>query len=226
MRPWKDPNHSGEGNMTPWHKTLRFGVFRAKLTDSQEVSFQQSVISRQLHWARIPSVSKPHSPAEEWGNFFAVLAEKLWDNTKTAALGLLFPNEQVSTTLSFPPWQKIVSNLRSNKPAWLLFRKSTHACKVVWGYEGERGACFQKPGRKVFSSLCLLLLCLSEKLMPVVGGQGPLSWLCLYQWKNTHLASGPQSTVRLDHISEENLTYTEHINSAGGGDKAELRHLD
>lgn len=56
--------------------------------------------------------------------------------------------------------------------------------------------------------------------MPVVRGQGPLSWVCVYQWKNTHLASAPQSTVRLDHISEENLPNKEHINAAGGRDKA------
>lgn len=160
------------------------------------------------------------------GKILCCLSRKNYETITKQPRSDLFPNVSQCAgfrhTVISSMTEEIVYNLRSNKPAWLLFRKSICACEAVWGCEGEREACFSETeggGESFLVSVPAIVMSL-WKLMPVVRGQGPLSWVCLYQWKNTHLALGPQSTVRLDHISEGNLTNKEHISSAGGRDKA------
>lgn len=125
----------------------------------------------------------------------------------------MFPNVHVSNTLSshFLHDREIVSNKHG-----MAAVSQEHIC---WqGGAGERGRAeciFRNQGGSFLVYVPTIVMSL-WKLMPVVRGQGLLSWVCLYQWKNPHLALGPQSTVRLDHIAEKNLTYEEHINTAGG----------
>lgn len=117
----------------------------------------------------------------------------------------MFPNVQVSNTLSshFLRDRQLCPTVAATNQHGCCFARTYMLARQCGGVRASGERVCRNRGESFLVSVPAIVMSL-WKLMPVVRGQGPLSWVCLYQWKNTHLALGPQSAVRLDHISEKN----------------------